>query len=340
MRRMTYGSTATAAGVLVLAGSAATAGPLNPKHIPDSARWVAHVDLEAGAASEIGRFLLDAIDEDTEGYKDIRQGLPGFTLAPEGGIDGMTIFGRSFDEDGPEEFVAYIYGDERIGAWGDQIDNALRQGGQDPASIEVEGRRAWGIPIEDGEETIFATLLSKGDARTWIISNNLLKVSQAAAFVDKGGGDGGALDGFEWRPGTIAMVGVKDPGKVADFEEMSAVIGRAKSITARVGERDGEFFAEAKAVTEDAEGADQIARVLDGFVALGSMMQSNDPELARLMRFSKSLHISGEGGAVRVTFEHDAGEVLGLIRQLKEEGDDDVELHFGHGDDHDGGDDD
>lgn len=323
---------AAAAGVLIIAGAPAIAAPLNPKTVPDSARWVMHVDLEAGASTQIGRFLLDAIDEDSDGYKDIRQGLPGFTLAPEGGIHGMTIFGRSFGDDGPEQFVAYIDGDQRIGAWGDQIDAALRQAGQDSATIEVEGRRAWGIPIEDGDTTIFATLLSKGDARTWVISNDLLKVSQAAAFVEKGGGDGGALDGFEWRPGTVAMIGVKDPGEVADFDEMSAVIGQAKSIVARVGERDGVFFAEANAVTDNPAGADQIARVLDGFVALGSMMQSNDPELARLMRFAHSLKISGEDGAVRVTFEHDAGEVLGLIKELKDEGDSDVELHFGHDD--------
>lgn len=328
------GKVAVGAGALALGAAGAAGGPVRPELVPESARWVLHVDLEAAASGEVGRFLLGVIDEDSDHYKEIRQGLPGFTLSPEGGIDGITLFGRSFDDDGPEQFVAYIEGDERIGGWGESIDAALRQAGESAAAIEIGGRRAWGIPIDDGDETIFATLVERGERRTWVVSNDLIKAGEAAAFVGEGGREHPALAGLGWRAGTVAMVAAKDPGDIADFEEMSAVIGRARTLVARAGEHEGTFFAEAEAATDDPEGADEIARVLDGFLALGSMMKSEDPELARLMRFSRSLRIAGDDGRVRVTFEHDAGEVRGLIDEIRvEDKHADVHIELGGEDD-------
>ena len=318
----------------------ALAGPVEARHVPESARWVAQVDLQAMADTQIGGFLLEQIDRESEGYKDIRQALPGFTLAPEGGMKGLTLYGHSLEDDAKEEFVAMIYGDERIADWGDQLDAVFRAHGVESASIEVRGTKVWPVPMDEGNAgTLYAGMLSRADQRLWVLAMDLPRLTKALAHV-KGGAEGNAaLSGITWKDGTIGFAAVKDPSELADFEEMSSVIGNAKSILARVGEADGRAFAEAAVHTDAPEKADQIARVLDGLVALGTMMGGSDPELAKVMEFARSVRIESEGGKLRVGLSHDAGEVVQLLREAERHDDWDHDDHEHHGDHHDDTDD-
>ncbi|GJM19743.1 MAG: hypothetical protein DHS20C14_19560 [Phycisphaeraceae bacterium] len=296
-----------------MSAAGAAAGPLATSHVPESAKWIAHVDLEAAAGTQLGRFALDMIAEETDGYEEIRQGLPGFTFAPEGGLHAITVFGRSFEEEG-EDFVALLYGTEKIAGWGDQLDRKMREHGYEAPKMEIRGARVWMIPADE-DEPMYAALTRHGDEHVWIVTRDASRAGKGVAFIRDGGRENGALEGLGWREGTIAIAAIKDPNEIEDFEEISHIVGDARSVVARVGEADGEVFVEGRVRTDSPEHAQRIARVADGLMALGSMMSGEDEELAHVMQLAREIRVQADGGTLMLSFTHDAGEVVEWVRE-------------------------
>ncbi len=308
---------AAALGGIMLAG-VSHAGPLNANHVPGSAKWVAHVDLERAGNSEIGRFLLDAIHKESDGYAEIRQGLSGFTLDPEGGLRGITIFGRDLDEES-EDFVALIYGDERVASWGDEIVAKMREHGYDAPKIEADGNRVIIVPVDE-DNPIFASKARSGDDHVWIVTRTANRSGKGASFISGGGRLNSDLDSLGWKHGTIAFAAVENPSDLGDFEEMSHIAEKAERVMARVGEAEGKVFAEARLDTSDEQQAQQIARMADGLMALGSMMAGEDEELAHAMELARGVRVRAEGGTLYLSMSHDAAEVRSWIAEASGDG--------------------
>ncbi len=320
MRQAMTKTGAAALGGLFLTSGLAAAGPLNADHVPGSARWIAHVDLEAAGAASVGRYMLDMIEHESDGYEDIRKGISGFTLSPEGGLRGITIFGRELDEES-EDFVALLYGDERIASWGDEIRAKMLEHGYDAPKIEADGNRVLVVPVDE-DEPIFASRARSGDDHVWIITRSANRSGKGASFISSGGKSNEDLAGLGWKSGTIAFAAVDSPSEMGDFEEMSHIAEQAERVMARVGEVDGKVFAEARVDTHDERQAEQIARMADGLLALGTMMAVEDEELAHVMELVRGLNVSARDGALRVSMSHDAAEVKSWIEESVNFGDD------------------
>ncbi|MEQ8770242.1 MAG: hypothetical protein RIB60_07005 [Phycisphaerales bacterium] len=314
MRHAMKTTGATALGGLVLSCGTALAGPVNANHVPGSAKWVAHVDLEAAGGTEIGRFMLDMIERESDGYADIRKGIRGFTLSPEGGLRGITIFGRELDEES-EDFVALVYGDERIASWGDEIRAKMLEHGYDAPKIEADGNRVLIVPADE-DNPIFASMARSGGDHVWIVTRSANRSGRGASFISGGGKTNEDLASLGWKSGTIAFAAVENPSELADFDDVSHIAEQAERVMARVGEAGGEVFAEARLDTHDPKQADQIARMADGLLALGALMSAEDQELARVMEFARGIRVRAEDGSLLVSMSHSAAELKGLIVEM------------------------
>lgn len=325
----------TAMGGLVLASGLAAAGPLNDHHVPGSARWVAHVDLEAAGKTSIGSFMLDMIDDESDGYEEIRQAIDGFTLSPEGGLRGMTIFGRELDEES-EDFVAIMYGDERIASWGDEVRTKMLEHGFNAPKIEADGNSVLIVPVDD-DNPIFASHTTSGDDHIWILTRSANRSGKGASFISGGGKLNDDLASLGWKAGTIAFAAIEDPSELGDFDDMSQIAEQAERVMARMGEADGQVFAEARLDTDDPKQAQQIARMADGLLALGTMMSGNDEELAHVMELARGVQVKARDGSLFLSITHDATEVKGWISeatQYEEHHDDDWDDESDEWDEH------
>jgi hypothetical protein len=308
---------------LLLASGSATAGPPVPGHIDSEAAWVVHVDLEQMGASRLGSFMLEALGDETDDFAEIRALIPGFFPGPSGGMLGLTMSGRSLEQDGdrsPEDFCAIVYGTDAIGGWGERIEAIAEREGfaEHVTTREVHGGTVWSVPTEEGERAYAGRVQGRGGRIAWVIAfDDGLMDRAMARFADQGGGtDLLPLDG--WREGTIAFAATNAMSTLPMDDKASRVIGEARSVKVRLGETDARAFVQMSLDTGDAERAQTVLSVAHGLIAIGQLASAEDPELARVMSVVQDVSLRTSDRSVLLDFSRDADELIGFIREAIE----------------------
>src|SRR5690349_20860226 len=99
--RVVAGSAALAG---TLASRLALGGPLDTAMVDKEAKWLVHVDMEAGLASTCGRYLVEEVRKNPE--KVIEQATAKTGLDPTKDIKSLTIYGFKPGEDNDGVVVA------------------------------------------------------------------------------------------------------------------------------------------------------------------------------------------------------------------------------------------
>lgn len=308
-----------AAGLVLTAGSVA-AGPPVSGHIDGEAAWVLHVDLEAMGSSRLGSFLLEALADETDEFEEIRELIPGFFPGPSGGMLGLTMFGRSLEQDGdrtPEDFCAIVYGTDAISGWGARIEAITEREGfaEHVTTRERHGGMVWSVPTEEGGRAYAGRVQGRGGRIAWVIGFDADLIDRALArFAVEGGGTGLLpLDG--WRDGTIAFAATDAIDKLPMDDKASRVIGEARSIKIRLGETDARAFVQMSLDTGDDERAQTVLSVAHGLIAIGQLASADDPDLARVMAVVQDVSLRASGRSVLLDFSRDTEELIGFIRE-------------------------
>ena len=247
---------ATLGGVVSLA-----AAPLNPQHVSTRAHWYMHADAAALRSSEIGGLLMETMDQ--------RHGVQ------------MRAFARMFSFNPMEDLTAItVYGRDDQGV-------VLVHAKMDPDHLTDLVAAGDGYQSKNHEGVTVHSWMDKGKRQTGaIVNENLLILSEQAELVTH------ALDVLAGRedsigedvilPGDVQapiVIGVADLSQMEAIAPQAAFLREAKSMSMTLGERAGRLEASMQLVLADSAKAQQIAKLIEGMIALVQLAQ---PETAAM----------------------------------------------------------
>ncbi|MFG0305402.1 MAG: hypothetical protein ACF8Q5_04220 [Phycisphaerales bacterium JB040] len=317
-------------------GGAVLAGPPRAGEISEHARVLMHVDLDTMRSTHVGEWLLGRMEDESNDFAELREVLPGFTLRAEGGLTGLTAYAGNLNDDGPENLVVVLKGDEHLRTWFDAIADKLEQeAGQEP--VKVGGHSALLVPMDD--ETGYLTLVREGGSYTAVLGQSEESFTEGVGVLtgDRSslGAEGRAELSDAWRDGTIMLFGASKLELFGQMDEASAVMESVKSVWGRFGEDDGTLFAQAKFTSDADEKVQQLVTAYHGLMAFGMLMQNDHEELREVMKMAQSLTMQASGGSLIVSFERDAEEMIRWIeeQEARKDGWDDGHDDHHHDDD-------
>lgn len=316
------------AGAAVALAGSAIASPPSADQVSEHAKVMMHVDLEALNASKMGNMILEQIEADSNNFEEMQQIFPGFTLRPEGGLRGITAYAGGVGHDGPENMVMLVHGDRHLKNWEEGLAEMLAENGGD--IIDIDGHSTLVVPMD--EETGYLSLVKNGgNDFTWVFGQNVLSLSEGLEVL---AGESAAVQGVarerigrKWKDGTIAMFGTARLEVFEDMEPASAILNLANEVWGRIGEDEGEFFAELTVHSEDQKKVNQMMTVYNGAIALGSILAQESEELSEVMAMAQTFKVWAKDGYLTLAFEHDAEKLMELIEeQTQDSWDYDIEV--------------
>ncbi len=299
----------------LLATGPAAAGPLNPDWIAAEARWLVHLDVEALKGSTIGQVLLDEQDNRLNiDWSDLDEFAREVGMDPRTDLMSFTVYGTS--EDLEDDTVVIAVTNARA-------DNALENAMASPdirvREIELDGYTLY--KLSSGDDRLYVHLRRyKRQQRLVVIANLRHELVDALEVIDGRGlslsPGKGSIMASRPRPDSIVFIAAGNMSDFADIEPASEILRLSKGVAIDVGETGGQVHAEAAVAAEDAEVAESIAAVIDGMIALGHLIGSQDPELRPLRRFVKAFDVTSRDNEVTVRFRFDAAELLDGLEQV------------------------
>lgn len=295
--------------LLLLAPGPAPAGPLQATHVPASAKWVLHVDLEAALRSQVGTLLArELIDRNlAKPLRDLKRNH-GVEMDWRR-IQSITAFGNAVSSRPDEDGVLLLQGGVNFPALLDKVMEDLGSTGplskQGPAgrarytlNEEVHAAEAPGglFALSRSQARLDESLATLGGRGATLASNPRLARLPAA-------GDGFLYLGLAEGLGTLSDL------------PQAALLQQATGIQILAGERAGKAFANLQLSTKDAAAAAQLHDVIQGFLALGQLNQGNNPDLQKLLQSAK---VSTNQAQVSVNLQFPGTNLVArLARELR-----------------------
>ncbi len=289
-----------AASVLVLSGalvSSAVAGPLDRSLVSADASWVAHVDVEAFAGSEIAKVMLDAgLSEQLAEMK------------AEVGIDllkdalGITIYGAGGD---PKEGTILISATGNI----DAVLAGLSEEADEYEQVTVNGQAFDSWAFEDGR--MYSFTQKQGEKRLVVAAEDLDSVQSALKVVNgessnltNGKGEGRLVT----SPGESAWVYVtsNDLGSLPLPPEAQMMTEGMRGFSLELGETAAkEIKIALSVVNATVEAATELQGMLNMGLGMARGQAGTDPETAEALKMLDSLKISTDGAKLSISLALD-----------------------------------
>ena len=313
-----------ALGLCALMASTAFAGPANKSAIPDSARWVVHVDVSAVTASEIAGGIMGLItgkDSPVPADK-VAKAVEGWKFA--GNVHSLTLYGSSADEVEAIALITSKFTEEQI---------------KEAAKIDIQTATS-----AHGNHVIY-TFPGKApgeqprDAYGCIYSNTTIVAGASVARVKA------ALDVLDGKAKCLAadnpLAAMLAPGKgsfaivaALDVNTMAAaatkgkpaagnkppaqMLAKVQDLRVESGETGGNIYVTANANILAEEDARTIETMLNGVLAMGMFRAANNETLMTLL---KAVKISRKGKSVTAAVQLPADTIVeklgGLMKARK-----------------------
>lgn len=307
---------AAAAAILASAGApTALAGPLDKSHVPADAAWVVHFDAEAMMKSSISKVLLEGPGHmDLDELKNVKEE---YGIDPLTDIKDATIFGR--DTEG-EDAVAILTTTaavddalEKLKAH-EQEYSVSKEGGYDVYEWSDEGHSQYGLIRKAGADRRLIYLARDKD--------------RLIAAADIAGGHGESLRGrkdsaLAAEPGAGAILFVATdvmPGR-EHGEEMSMVLGKAKSLRLEIGESGENCYGDVELTMASSEDATNVVQILQGLQAMARMFCQNNPDLAPLKELMDAETLSSKEASIVAQLKYPTAKLVEAIKAAEKEED-------------------
>ena len=254
----------------------------DPARVRAEARWVAHVDVEALAKSDVYAALVAdgvvSVQEEVELVQELG-------LDPVKDLRGVTVYG--VEEKG--EHTVVVLDGKALHAWGD--------------------------------DCFAAVLRREGSARRLVVqSDDRDAVSRACAVIEGRGASLAGSEKLRALPAEGSIVWAASTTRLAELDGLqvaSNVVKLAEDVVFDLGESHGELFATLRVDAERAQEARQIQQVLQGAVALVGLVGGDDPELGRALQdLTGALRFTTEDTQVRAEFRMSTRLLLEHLRTL------------------------
>jgi hypothetical protein len=277
-----------------LAAGAALAGPLQPERVASSAKWVAHLDVEAAMKAELVQFVLQQPDVMAKVEAAVKKGMEKLGIDPTKDIKSITLYGMGY-----EKTQAVAIGQGKVDK--DKLLALIPKDGHEQLEYNGVTIHSWPDPKGGTTNGCFwgdDTVVLAGDVANIKLAidvlagkkDNLTKGELAAALPKAPAGTALTLAARDLES---APKKENDPGVfIHKFNWLSLV----------AGESEGNGFLTITGQAKNAEDAQEIRDGLNGLIAFVKMaarhMKAGDPRLADVAELLKGVSIGGEGATV------------------------------------------
>lgn len=290
---------------------------LDRAQVDATAKWVAHIDIEALRATQL---FLEVKAADKEGELD--EFLS--EVSAEHGIQvledvfSITAYGTSLGE---EHGIVLVEANAHVEA---ALAAAQEKHGARSLRIRERDCVQWGPGPEDGFSYLSA---GTGDRRQVVLSKTQADLEQALDVLDK---KRPALDTQPqsdlYAPpsaGTFAFVAatgiLEELAGVHghDVKQVSAAARLAKGLRIELGETSGNLFLDLRLRTEKPEDAQRIQRIFDGLLALPGLLHGGDTEAGEVLdRLTLAIKVEALNEIAHVRFTYPSKALFGEIQKL------------------------
>lgn len=303
---------AGAIGAAAALTGAAAAGPLRPEWVSPDATWVVHIDAEAAMRTELGQCLLDL------GGGELRTEIG--TLRDEIGIDPFTdVFSVTAFAAGEDDSTVGIIV-EATTVVDDLLQRANEFGEQYRSFTEGDKTiHTW----QDDDKTVYAYVKNSAapDRRLVLVSMDLLRLRSGMLRLEARGMGAevpAPLENARPSAGSFLFVSASEmPGiEESDAPPLTLLMQNAKRALLDVGEAAGRFTARASLDTGNAQAAQDAVAMFQGFVAMGRMAASSEPDIQSMLPLLNGLNVSAADGTLLVRFEYDSASLMEMARSM------------------------
>lgn len=294
----------------VLVTASTLAGPFRKENVSSDAKWILHLDVENLLATQLGAFFgREFVDKQlAKPVRDIEQQFGIVFDWRE--IKSVTAYGTDFNKALQGSGVLLIEGFDFAGALDAVVEKLSAQGaGNAPLQkLQVEP-----FPIYSARGEVFGAPV--GD-RLFLLSKSKEQLGRArdvaagkAANLSKGNSFATLAD----APKGFLLAAVADGFQsAAKLPPPAQGLKNAESGQVVAGEKADKVFVNLALNAKTAESASQMQQVLQGLLALATLNQEQNKDLATLVQ---GLKVSGAEKTVSVNLELPAETVIAKVNE-------------------------
>lgn len=291
---------------LMLIAPSLRAEPLNPRWVPADAKWLVHIDVDAGLHSQIGRAALDwaMANPDLKQSLDKAQATLGMKLSSD--IHDVTLYGQSFGPDGVVIVHAALNRAKLL---------SLVQKTKNLKSSDLRGRTIFTWDEENPKDQANGPHTSAGafiDDATVVLGHDKGSIVAALDVIDgkKPALDSDSLLAHPAPSGTIGFIAAIDLESVANAPDRSPLVQKCREGLLAIGEHETQAFMHAEITAQSGESAQQLTAMLRGIQALAELQ---NPQIGKDLDL---VRVTNDDKVVRVDWHAPGADVASLISQL------------------------
>lgn len=295
----------TAAALCLLMASTALAGEANTSAIPDSAKWVVHVDVAAVTASGIANGVINIMTGKNSPLPaaDVQKVVDGWKFA--GNIHSLTLYGPGPDEADAIAIVTAKY-DENT------IKNMLKIDAQN-ATVAHGGHVIYTFAGKDKAGRPRDQYGCFYNNTTMLGGANIAKVKAALDVLDgKAGAKALAKDNpltamIAPSKGSFLVVAAADVNRMVaqaakdNPDPATAMLAKAQDLRFEVGQLEANMYVNANATMLAEEDAKTVQTMLNGLIAMAMFRGGNDPAAMKLLQ-AIQVGCKGKNVSVDISF--------------------------------------
>jgi len=291
---------------LLGAATLARAEPLDRQQVAAGAKWLVHVDVDAAAATKgAERLRTDVLNRDPA-KRTLQKLREAIGMDPTQDLRSITLYGSRFDHHTGVVLVRGKLDQARLLALVKvQLDHQVSSYGSHELHTWAQGK------TDKGGHRVTGCLCGP---TLVVFGRDAAEVKAALDVLD---GKSPSLAGSksplaeEVPAGTMLQVRAIDLGGAA-IPFMSPVVRQSELLALAVGEHEAVAFVRAKLVVKSAETANELRKVVDGFIAMARLQAASDPDAARILQEVK---VDTSDRTVTVQWRAPAGELLKLMEK-------------------------
>ena len=288
----------------------AVAGPLQPAHVSENAKWVAHLDAAKFITTELGGYLGRTFMDKklAKPTRDLEQWGIDFDWRD---VEGITVYGTEFKKKPEDSAVLLIKSSFNFASALEVVIDRIAEYGGDDRPIQKVQSEPYAIYSAKGE--VFGAPFGKD---LFLICKSKSGLEQARSVLD---GKAPSIAGSKSFPGInttddgFLVAAIADGFQtVVNLPPQVRGLKNAEGGQISAGQKADKIFVKLSVNTRDTESATQIQQVLQGLLALAALSQEENKDLALLVQGAK---VSGVEKTVTVNLEVPSETVIAKVSE-------------------------
>ncbi len=298
---------------VLLAATISVGTPIDKSQVSSDAKWLLHVDFDRFNSSTIGNYAVELLKAKIkEESKDSPASINVENILNE--LNAITAYGSTFEDNPQENSVLLVSSGEKLQSIVDAyvINDELTNNGE--SGIKIVDSMPYTTYLI--QEEVYASFPKP---RLIIVSKSLNQISKALDVID-----GKADDlrrsktplAFHSDDGFFLLASVQGLNTLANIPPQARILQKATGAQLSLGEQEENLTSRLTLTTRDETTSSQLARIVEGMVALMSFVELQDASLDELTR---SIQVSSGKMHVAIDFSYPFSELTKLFELAQQQ---------------------